>query len=89
MRRRFVHSMCSPPGRFAGKPLAVVLDAEDPNPSAHRPNPMVAVGTAIADRPPHRSRRALLTHAPQLVLNHSESPGKRMPSANLTKSSDR
>jgi len=23
---------------------------------------MFAVGTAIADRPPHRSRRALLTH---------------------------
>src|SRR6266436_9258146 len=27
---------------------------------AHRV--MVAVGTAVADRPPHRSRRALLTH---------------------------
>ena len=24
--------------------------------------PMIAVGTLIAERPPHRSRRALLTH---------------------------
>src|SRR6266436_5062400 len=26
------------------------------------PDPMVAVGTLITERPPHRSRRALLTH---------------------------
>src|SRR5215216_2348761 len=53
-----------------------------PNPAGSGPrrlSPVIAVGTALAGGPPHRSQRALLTHwAPALGTNAKARVGKGM-----------
>src|SRR5438034_4451472 len=54
---RIYHLASSPGSGRSTVPLAIcVMEGPNVNPS------MVAVGTRISPRPPHRSRRALLTH---------------------------
>src|SRR5882672_6937527 len=53
------------PGRAGGSPLAIRPRAPDScsvEACNSSPGQEVAVGTRITPRPPHRSRRALLTH---------------------------